>query len=232
MSGDRMMLAPGVEGVPIVHCHVPRTGGLSVDYFFREIFGDDACVRLGSQEDFERLADPQAAFHRFQWRYLSAHLPARLIMDIVGGRKIFLFTIVRDPVERELSAFQNIVDRGYAEHQPAVRTFDDYLDLKERSGERNVQCGFIQIGSEPAATVSAELLQYLAAGHSILSLGRIFLLQEYMRAALGCQYIIESQNASTSPVALTDSQRRRLAPLIDRDLELFNLVCSAEKTGN
>ncbi len=231
MSQFQMVLT-GIDNVPIVHCHIPRTGGMSVDYYFRKVFGDEHCVRLGSEADFNRMRNPRDPFYGFRWKYLSAHLPAREIMDMLGGKKFFMFTIVRDPVEREISAYKNIVEHSYAGHCADVRTFDDYLAFKERTQEKNLQCRYIQMGQGPARSVSAELLRYISAGHTILSVGKNFVLQEYMRAALGSSYVIEPHNVSKTRFELTEQQRRRLEPFIERDLELYELVCDAERTGD
>jgi len=231
MSGIRMVFSD-IESVPIVHCHIPRTGGMSVDYYFRQIFGDENCARLGSEEDFLRIQNPRDPFYWFRWKYLSAHLPAREIMKIMGAKKYFMFTIVRDPVEREISAFKNILEHNYTGHARGVETFDDYLSMRERDPVKNTQCDFIQMNSAPARSVSADLLQYISGGHAILSIDKNYVLQEYMRAALGSSFVIEPHNVSRTKFELTEPQRRRLEPLIERDIELYELVCAAEQTGD
>ncbi|WP_442754328.1 sulfotransferase family 2 domain-containing protein [Methylocystis sp. JAN1] len=231
MSGFRMVLA-GIENVPIVHCHIPRTGGMSVDYYFRNVFGDESCMRLGTGEDFIRIRNPDDPFYAFRWKYLSAHLPAREIMNLMGERKFFMFTIIRDPVEREISSFKNIVEHSYAEHSRDIRTFDDYLDMKEREGESNLQAHFLQVARQPARSVSAVLLQYISAGHAIMTVAKNYVLQEYIRVTLGSPHVIEPHNVSVSRFNLTSKQRRRLERFIEQDLELYELVYEAERTGD
>lgn len=231
MSGFQMVLS-GIENVPVVHCHIPRTGGMSIDYYFRNVFGDENCVRLGTDEDFIRIRDPNDPFYAFRWKYLSAHLPARDIMNIMGSRKFFMFTVLRDPVEREVSSFKNIIEHSYSDHSRDVRTFDDYLDLKERLDEYDLQCNYIQMNQMPARSVSGDLLKYISAGHSIMTVARNYMLQEYMRVTLGSPHVIQPHNVSASHLDLTSDQRRRLEGFIERDLELYELVREAEQTGD
>ncbi|WBK01302.1 sulfotransferase family 2 domain-containing protein [Methylocystis parvus] len=229
MSGFQMVVS-AIEDVPIVHCHIPRTGGMSVDYFFRNVLGDDHCYRLGTDADFIRIRDPNDSFHAFRWKYLSAHLPAREIMTIMGGRKFFMFTILRDPVQREISAFKNIVEHSYVEHTHPVGNFDDYLDMKERLQEKDVQRAHIRLRDE--ASASNDLLQYLSAGHAIVTVEKNFVIQEYIRATLGTRHVIQPHNISTSSFELTSEQRRRLEPFIEADMALYELVRAAERTGS
>jgi hypothetical protein len=232
MSDYRLILSD-LQTTPIVHCHIPRTGGMSVDYYFRAVIGDDNCRRLGTDEDFVMIRDPKSEFYNFKWKYLSAHLCARQIADIMGGRKFYMFTIIRDPFEREASAFKNIVEHCYAEHSHEIKTFDDYLAFKESDPrEKNLQCAFIQMGQKPAPSVALELLQFLASGYSIVTLERNFVLQEYMRTSMNSHCVIETHNVSVTKLDLTVEQKVRLEKLIERDLELYELVQSAERIGS
>jgi hypothetical protein len=82
----------------VIFVHVPRTGGTSLNWLFRESVGKHAIKKIKSYEPFD------VRWYGGDWRYMIGHMnfpsPESLPKDVV------VLTILRNPVDRILSWFK------------------------------------------------------------------------------------------------------------------------------
>lgn len=94
--------------------HVPRCGGMSFYYFLEELYGKANCIRFGdkvSSSQFLNWTDDHS-----DYACISGHIAYRFFKDRGCERQRFTIAFVRNPVERELSAYNHINKNDYAEH--------------------------------------------------------------------------------------------------------------------
>jgi hypothetical protein len=127
----------------ILFVHVPKTAGMSLYYALARLVGERSAIRFaeGSKAVRERylaMDDQELRRHRL----ISGHLPLHVFMQkpLDDYR---LITLVRDPIERELSAYFYVKTWDKHPRHETMRDMDlyQYLDERERkAGSRNLQC--------------------------------------------------------------------------------------------
>ena len=83
----------------IVFLHIPKTAGQSVHHFLKDVVGDESAAPARVNDQLYRLSISELRRHRL----VSGHLDWALL-DCVQKPK-FVFTILRDPVDRILSFY-------------------------------------------------------------------------------------------------------------------------------
>lgn len=101
---------------PIVFTHIPKTAGTTVNFGLRKAFPDSSAFHLQRQTDSELQA--LAADRKI--KAYAGHLPyCRSAVAFAGsGRQPLYVTVLRDPIERVLSAY------AYAKGTPKERWHD------------------------------------------------------------------------------------------------------------
>lgn len=103
----------------VLFVHVPKTGGMSVQAFIKQ---HDGPVAPAPVADFIKQTDWTKID---QYKYFFSHTP--LYVRRILPQPLFVFTFLRDPVERAISAYNHIL------RAPAVETHKiivaDRLDL-------------------------------------------------------------------------------------------------------
>jgi hypothetical protein len=129
----------------ILFVHVPKTAGMSLYFALARAVGEDSALRFPEgtkalREQYLAMSDAQVRSHRL----ISGHFPLNVFLQkpLDDYR---LITVVRDPVDRELSAYFYI--KGWDKHprHEAMKDMDlyQYLEERERKGARNPQCRMI-----------------------------------------------------------------------------------------
>jgi hypothetical protein len=116
---------------------------MSLYYALAHAVGPEAAIRFpdaskGTRERYLAMSDEQLRRHRL----ISGHLPLNVFLKkpLDDYR---LITLLRDPVERELSAYFYVKTWEKHPRHEAVREMDlyQYLDEREqKAGSRNMQC--------------------------------------------------------------------------------------------
>ena len=142
-AGDHRPRAPDV----LVHLHIPKTGGISLNGMIQHGFRDDEVfdamlddrTKYGTAKynglglaPYELCQERLAAYTPDQLqriRYVTGHLPMGLHRAFDGCTKYF--TVIRHPVERVISDFFFRVQEG----EPLLKdgrplTFDEYVETR------------------------------------------------------------------------------------------------------
>jgi hypothetical protein len=224
-----------MPGWQFAHVHIPRTAGISIKSFFENVVGADKCRRFGSHEDYAELIrlkrdDLKETF------FVSAHAPYWLLESRLKPQGRFIFTILREPMERELSAFYYIVRGGSEAQFATIKTFDDYLEtIRSRPDLRNLQKRYLATGHQLSEAPPLEVLySYAMSNNAYFTLEKIPALQEYLKGIFGASFIFAHLNKSASESRASIQQEllpRQLASLrslISEDIELYSL---AQRSG-
>ena len=160
-----MAEAASVTPPRILFVHVPKTAGMSLYFALARAVGEDAALRFPEATKALReqyLAMPDEEVRRF--RLISGHFSLNVYQQKpLDDYKAI--TLVRDPVDRELSAYFYI--KGWEKH-PRHEAMKDmnlyrYLEEREQKGARNPQCRLI--GGAPSFEAARRALdeRYLLA---------------------------------------------------------------------
>lgn len=126
----------------LLFLHIPKTAGISLFYALKKIYGPEYTLRydiLSIENRNKYLSMNHEELHRYN--FITGHftLPVFKSKNI---RDYKIITILRDPVDRELSVYFYV--KTSPKH-PQYEKFKDmdlyqYLDFFEKSGTRNFQC--------------------------------------------------------------------------------------------
>lgn len=137
---------PNPGEVRVLFVHVPKTGGVTLIRALEKVVGKDKTIRFargGKEQKEEYLALPDDKLRAFH--FIAGHFSlAFFLRKPISDYKIV--TLVREPVDRELSAYYYMkISEKHPDHQ-LVRSMDlpAYLDYrKNQNNSRNPQCRYI-----------------------------------------------------------------------------------------
>lgn len=197
---------------------------MSVYAWLEQMFGEGRCIRFGSNEHFEALARNPIRNWYESYTVVSGHMPLWQFESEFDLSKAFKFTVVREPFAREISTFLYL-RKQHVDHQgSAISDVDDYITMVLESPHlHNLQTSYLSLNVNEDLEPAKVLLKALAARYAVFSTEKIFVLNDYMSALFQSQYRLESLNR-TLEFPLTEAQRKRLRPAIEKDLELYNLI--------
>ena len=202
-----------------VFSHVPKTAGMSVHYYFESMFGRESCQRVASDEEVVRYHQGSIEIGNTT-RFFSAHLPVSEILEHLPDKPMFVFSILREPIEREISCFHYMRDVQGKD----VRTIDDYIELLKCSPLLvNQQSRYMADGLDISSANGKDvLLNHILRSRAFFTVKKLFFLQEYMRSLINSDIVIEHVNVNKGRDCVTDVQINEIARLVSLDRELFD----------
>lgn len=209
------------------HIHIPRTAGMSVYWYFEQVFGAKYCRRYGTSEDVQHLYTLDRSHHA-NVRFVAAHAPTWVVTEKLADAPTFVFSIVRDPLMREISAFQHIKSGRAGTEFQTCRNMDDYIAMLESNPHlQNVQKKYLCTRYElQDADVHHVLAAYLSSGYAYCAIDKMYVLQEYLRNILPTDMIFERENTGKSNqlTQFSPVQLRKLESLIADDIKLYAML--------
>lgn len=107
---------PGLGDRSLLFLHIPKTAGTSFRDLLGRRFTPADTLSLGL-EDSQGIRQKIVATDRY--RFIHGHLPYEVVNFFL--RRPFLFTLLRDPVDRAISAFQYMKQQSSTMKQRALR---------------------------------------------------------------------------------------------------------------
>lgn len=155
----------------LLFLHIPKTAGISLFYALKKIYGNEHTLRydqISIENRNKYLSMSHDELNRFN--FITGHftLPVFKSKNISNYK---IITILRDPVDRELSAYFYV--KTESKH-PLFEKYKDmdlykYLDHYEKNGIRNFQCW--QLCEKASFEAAKEVIDnqiYLAATNNNL----------------------------------------------------------------
>lgn len=210
-------------------CHIPRTGGISLHNFFENFFLEEQCFRFGEISDFKKLEPDHDQSWRADWKAITAHMPIwqmQQSFDLSGAVK---FSVVRNPIDREISAYNHIRRSDHSDHiELGLSSFDDYIDfISKNENYRNMQCKYLQLNEGEMRSPAETIVRAVSARYNIFAFDKLYVLQAYLKCIFDVRYSFEQLNGRTSVDKITKNQTIRLEKLLAKDFELYDLVSAA-----
>ena len=217
----------------ICFVHIPRTGGSTIHASFRPIFGWDRWRVHDHPGPLKDTADQMNASGDRNW-YVGGHFSITHVDAAVGfAPEDFLFSVVRDPVER-LSSLHRLLTRSpewLSQVNLAVgKSMDYFYDccIDNRVLEKNTQCSFIS-GADNFEVASASLARYACLGSMSDFSGFLNLLGHEVLRKTGVAFkYLDTHHNAAAPTGLEVSSALRSR--IEEDFaEDFMLVAEIER---
>ncbi len=129
----------------LLFVHVPKTGGISLFRALRKIYTEPKTIRFteGSIEDKNKYLTMTHEEVR-NYNFITGHLTLPLFTS-KPIEDYLVMTVVREPIDREISAYFYI--KSWKEHplHNKVKPLDlfQYLDMLDSQKMRNPQCWFL-----------------------------------------------------------------------------------------
>jgi len=126
----------------LLFVHIPKSAGMSLFKAIKSIYGNENTIRYadGSVENKNKyLAMSKEEVRKYS--FITGHLPLPLFLNKpISDYKIV--TVVRDPIDRELSAYYYMKTWEKHPRYNELRKMDlyTYIDQLENSGRSNFQC--------------------------------------------------------------------------------------------
>lgn len=144
--GLRFNPHPAEDQARLLFVHIPKTAGISVYNALAEALGVDRSIRFprNSEEEREKfLTMPEEQLRSY--RLLSGHFPIPFFLrrPVSDYNPV---TILRNPVDRELSAYFYIkTDPDHPLNTDWFRSLDlyQYIEHRQKNGNANAQCLFV-----------------------------------------------------------------------------------------
>lgn len=150
----------------LLFLHIPKTAGISLFYALKKIYGNENTLRydvLSIENRNKYLSMPHEELYKF--RFITGHftLPVFKSKNISNYK---IITVLRDPVDRELSAYFYVKTETKHPLYEKFKNMDlyQYLDHFEKNGIRNFQCW--QLCEKPSFEAAKEVIDqdiFLAA---------------------------------------------------------------------
>lgn len=123
----------------LLFIHIPKTAGMSLHYELERIYGQEHTYRGGCKASLRAL-DEMSASDLEQYSYISAHAPLRRYERKKACLDWSKIALVRDPVERVVSAWSYVQNSGHPDHEK-LRGMSLSEWVKGRPA--NTQCFFL-----------------------------------------------------------------------------------------
>src|SRR5262249_2138661 len=107
---------PKLAGRTLLFMHIPKTGGTSIRELLSRQFEPEAILYIGLQTREGVAARLTAAAHA---RFVNGHIPYAAMQSL--ARRPFVFTLLRDPVQRAVSAFRQMQRDAAQREEMAAR---------------------------------------------------------------------------------------------------------------
>lgn len=208
---------------PVVFVHVPKTAGMSLHYALEAAFQPANVLRVGNKDDY-RAYESLSNDDLQRYRVISGHF----LQDEIYGRladKADYVTVLRDPIERILSAFNYICSWSEhpAHHVVSTMTFGEYL-VEHAEKLRSQVC--LQLTGQGEAEAAAVVLEERYALVGAMPNLRPFI--EALGALIGQELTLFKNNetAGFGKVTMTSKQCKLLIEITEEDEKLFEWVKS------
>ena len=166
----------------LVFLHIPKTAGSSIGSFFDSQFQEDEVCHIYSGNpnvELEKaLIDDRIKFIRGHFGLYKALRPS------LNNTDVFIFTFLRDPVNRVISLYNHLKRRQLTEHldrMNQVTSLQSFLDLKQDFNEQTRYLSGIQGKEKFQKSISDAYAQAINNASKINFIGSVEHLQKDMQ---------------------------------------------------
>lgn len=233
----------------IYFLHIPKTGGTSINRFFRSKFSDN--MYLDHFENNLGILDVFLKNHSF---YLSGHVPYPRIKDKLDNiTDLHKIVFLRDPYEQLISHISWVHNLMHDQlrlenHPPEVQILSKFLNQFDFSKSKDIQIMVRELSSYGIAAFDNRQIRYLAdpsddnlvdqsdlhkALRNIVNFNSIGVFEYFVKSFLeisnslniDSSYIPSENNFNNKVIKkdlINDEYKESLYPLVKYDIMLYN----------